>query len=559
MKINRILACSSIAASVLVSGLSLSSCTGNFEELNTNPYQVDPANLPTTSQFVEPMTYVYAPQQNLFQFWTNLSIDLYGGYFMTPHNFSGNGNADYKLNRGFNGGMYENYYLHIFNNTSRLIKQYDEMGQADFAAVMRVIQAYATACATDAYGPIPYSSVIVSNGVSFAYDKQQDIYNAIFQLLDDAVSGFKSSSAKPGEWNDFDYWCGGDMQLWVKVANTFKLRYAMRIVKADPALARQKAEEAVAGGVLTNADRDILIDKGVSNELRRMFDWGDCGMNASLVTIMQGYNDPRMPLFMTKNINDVNKYKENKEDPDELVVAKGMEYIGIRGGSELPNKPNPWSNYSGIVCDYNTPLPVLKVAEAYFLRAEGALRGWNMGGSAKDLYNQGIRVSIQNELKYKAPFVKGEPVTITDAQIDAYINGTTMPIDYVDPANAINNIAAMNLVPVKFADGESNEYKLQQIITQKWIANFPLSTEAWAEYRRTGYPKLFPNRVNKSEGTIDTDEQVRRLIYSGVEQNTNAAELDKGIQLLDQESSSTFKGDIGGTRVWWDRANKGNF
>jgi len=550
MKINKIMACA--ATALLVSGSTLlTSCTDNFEELNTNKYEVDPNNMPFAAQFLEPMTYVYAPHQNMFQFWTNLSIDLFGGYFMTPHNFGGNGNVDYKLNRGFCGGMYENYYLHIFNNTSRLIKACDEKGISDYAAVLRVVQAYATACATDAYGPIAYKSVIESNGVSFAYDSQEDVYNEIFKLLDDAIAGFKNGKSTAADMQTFDSWCNGDKQLWIKVANQFKLRYAMRIVKANPALAKLKAEEAVQGGVLTSADRDILIDQGISNELTRMFEWGDCGMNADLTTIMEGYNDPRINLYMTKN-------KEDITVDGKVVVAKGSQYLGVRGGCDLPNKPNPWSNYSQVVCTYGTPLPVMKVAEAYFLRAEGDLRGWNMGGKAKDLYEEGIRVSIKNELKYKG--VYAGVTTISDAQIDAYINGTSLQKDYVDPANAANNIKAMNTVPVKWNDGASNEEKLQRIITQKWIANFPLSTEAWADYRRTGYPRLFPNRVNKSDNTIDTDEQIRRLIYSSVEINTNNDELQKGIELLNKEnSSSKFKGDLGGTRVWWDKQNVKNF
>lgn len=118
----------------------------------------------------------------------------------------------------------------------------------------------------------------------------------------------------------------------------------------------------------------------------------------------------------------------------------------------------------------------------------------------------------------------------------------------------------MNTVSVKWDANATKEDMLQRIIIQKWIANFPLSTEAWVDYRRTGYPKLFPNRVNKSEGTIDTDEQIRRLIYSNVEINANNAELQKGIELLNSENSSTkFKGDIGGTRVWWDKQGVANF
>lgn len=551
MKINKFLTYTVASALTLAAGSVMTSCTDNFEELNTNKYEVDPDNLPFESQFVEPITYVYAPQQNMFQFWTNLSTDLFSGYFMTPHNFGGNGNVDYKLNRGFCGGMYENFNLHIFNNTRRLIKTCDEKGLVDYAAIMRVVQVYALSTMTDTYGPVAYQSVLDGNDVAFYYDSQESIYNAMFKLLDEAIAGFKNGTSEVANMQQFDYWCQGDRGLWVKVANQFKLRLAMRIVKADPTLAKQKAEEAVAGGVLTAADKDILIDQGLSNELTRMFEWGDCGINANLVTIMEGYNDPRIALYITKNTNDI-------KVEDKVVVAKDSKYLGIRGGCNLPNKPNQWGNFSNVVCTYSTPMPVMKAAESYFLRAEGALRGWNMGGSAKELYEEGIRLSIKNELKYKGIYAGVN--SISDAEIEAYINGTTTQTDFVDPVDAQNNIKAMNTVPVKWNDAASNEEKLQRIITQKWIANFPLSTEAWAEYRRTGYPKLFPNRVNSSDGTIDTNEQIRRLIYSEVEINTNNDELQKGIQILNQENSSgKFTGDIGGTRVWWDKASVGNF
>lgn len=551
MKINKFLTYTVASALTLAAGSVMTSCTDNFEELNTNKYEVDPDNLPFESQFVEPITYVYAPQQNMFQFWTNLSTDLFSGYFMTPHNFGGNGNVDYKLNRGFCGGMYENFNLHIFNNTRRLIKTCDEKGLVDYAAIMRVVQVYALSTMTDTYGPVAYQSVLDGNDVAFYYDSQESIYNAMFKLLDEAIAGFKNGTSEVANMQQFDYWCQGDRGLWVKVANQFKLRLAMRIVKADPTLAQQKAEEAVAGGVLTAADKDILIDQGLSNELTRMFEWGDCGINANLVTIMEGYNDPRIALYITKNTNDI-------KVEDKVVVAKDSKYLGIRGGCNLPNKPNQWGNFSNVVCTYSTPMPVMKAAESYFLRAEGALRGWNMGGSAKELYEEGIRLSIKNELKYKGIYAGVN--SISDAEIEAYINGTTTQTDFVDPVDAQNNIKAMNTVPVKWNDAASNEEKLQRIITQKWIANFPLSTEAWAEYRRTGYPKLFPNRVNSSDGTIDTNEQIRRLIYSEVEINTNNDELQKGIQILNQENSSgKFTGDIGGTRVWWDKASVGNF
>ena len=551
MKLNRILKYAAVSALVVSTGVMTMGCTDNFENLNTDPYEVDPDELPFSAQFKEPFSYVYAPQQNLFQYCFNLNIDLFSGYFMTPHNFNGSGNVDYALNRGFCGGMYENVYLHIFNNTRRLIASCDEQGLSDYGAMMRVVQAYAIQMLTDAYGPVAYSSVIEdpTGGASFSYDTQESVYNALFALVDEAIAGFKGT-ASVADMQAFDYWCNGDIALWKKVANQLKLRLAMRIVKVNPTLAKQKAEEAVQGGVLTSADRDILINQGLSNELTRMFEWGDCGMNASLITMLEGFKDPRLPLYVTKNQAAVTC-------EDGSTIEEGTKYLGVRGGCNLPSKPNQWGNFSKVICTYTTAFPVMKVAEGYFLRAEGALRGWSMGGSAKDLYEEGIRISIKNELAYKGSIAG--VTSISDAEIDAYLNGTSGQIDFVDPVKAENSIKAMNTLGVKWDEGASKEEKLQRIITQKWIANFPLSCEAWAEYRRTGYPKLFPNRVNLSNGDINTNEQVRRLIYSDTEINTNNAELQKGIELQNQENTDSISGDKGGTHVWWDKAGVGNF
>lgn len=551
MKLNKILKYVAVSALTVSAGVMTVGCTDDFENLNTDPYEVNPNDLPFSAQFKEPFSYVYAPQQNLFQYCFNLNIDLFGGYFMTPHNFGGSGNVDYALNRGFCGGMFENVYLHIFNNIRRLIASCDERGLNDYGAMMRVVQAFAIQMLTDAYGPVAYTSVLKdpTGGASFAYDKQEDIYNSLFALIDEALQNFKGT-ASVEDMKAFDSWCGGDIEMWKRVANQLKLRMAMRIVKVNPTLAKQKAEEAAKAGVLTSADHDILINQGLSNELTRMFEWGDCGMNANLITILEGFKDPRLPLYVTKNNSDV-------KTEDGSLIKKGSKYLGIRGGCDLPNKPNQWGNFSTVVCAYTTPLPVMKVAEGYFLRAEGALRGWNMGGDAKDLYNEGIRTSIQNELLYKGGIA--DVKEISSDEIDAYINGTTGQEDFIDPVDSKNSIKALNTLGVKWDEGATKEEKLQRIITQKWIANFPLSCEAWAEYRRTGYPKLFPNRVNKSNGDIDTKDQVRRLLYSGVAVSTNNAELQKGIELLNQENTAAISGDKGGTHVWWDRANQGNF
>ena len=106
MKLNRILKYAAVSALAFSTGLTTVSCTDDFETLNTDQYEVDPNTLPFSAQFKEPLSYVYAPQQNLFQYCFSLNVDLFSGYFMTPHNFNGSGNVDYALNRSFCGGMY---------------------------------------------------------------------------------------------------------------------------------------------------------------------------------------------------------------------------------------------------------------------------------------------------------------------------------------------------------------------------------------------------------------------------------------------------------------------
>ena len=544
-----------LALAVMSNGM-LSSCTDDFEDLNTNKTQVDPGDLPFAAQCAEAMNYCYPPHQNMFQFWTNLTIDLYGGYFQTPHgNFT---NCDMGENRGHSGGMYENYYLHIFNNTRRNIANLDKQENAGLAGTMRIVQAVGTMQATDAYGPLAYSSIINAESEStYRFDSQQKLYEQMLDDLDKAIAGLqKMDDTEKASLATYDTWGGGDPAIWVQIANTMKLRIALRLSKRESEMAADGYDlKAIAtANTLAVSGKDIVV-KDQSNELKRMFDWQDCGMNANLVTLMVGMNDPRLPLYMTKNADDITNEKG-------VTTPKGSVYCGIRYASGMAQKGSDGSygyKMSQWVGAYNTPLPIFKAAEAYFLLAEAKLR-WGIGSeSVKSLYEKGIRLSIKNELAYKGSFAGIE--NISDADIDAYINGTTGQADYVDPGNTANNCKAVNTLGVKWDDAASKEDQLARIQTQKYIALFPLSNEGWAEQRRTGYPKFFVALVNKSNGAVDTQEGVRRVIYSSNAYDTNAEGVKGGIELLDKENTSKkgISGDKGGTHLWWDNANKGNF
>lgn len=136
--------------------------------------------------------------------------------------------------------------------------------------------------------------------------------------------------------------------------------------------------------------------------------------------------------------------------------------------------------------------------------------------------------------------VKGTPTTVL-----ANENGT------FSISCTSNSTPAISDMTIKWDESDSNERKLERIITQYWIAQFPDATEAWTTFRRTGYPKLFPVVVNESGGLIATDIQTRRLPYPQSEYQTNNAEVAKAVLLLGGP-------DTGGTRLWWD-LDQGNF
>ncbi len=560
MKKRNMIAAAALTALTVLGGATLSSCTDNFEKLNTNGTQVDPNDLPFSAQCAEPMNYCYPPHQNMFQFWTNLTIDLYGGYFETPHgNFT---NCDMGENRGHSGGMYENYYLHIFNNTRRIISSCDSKKQDGLAGVMRIVQAVGTLQATDAYGPLAYSSIInAESESSYRFDSQQELYEQMFKDLDAAITAIKGmDEVQKATLATFDTWCSGNTETWVQIANTMRLRLALRLSKRESEMSAagydlQKIATEAAANTLAVSGKDIVI-KDQSNELKRMFDWQDCGMNANLVTLLTGTNDPRLPLYITKNSGEITDAVTG------AVTPAGSVYCGIRFASGMAQKGSTGSygyKMSQWVGDYNVPLPIFKAAEAYFLLAEAKLR-WNIGSqSVQSLYEQGIRLSINNELAYKGSFAGIDK--ISSADIEAYINSTAHQADYVDPGNSKNNCKAVNLLSVKWDSNASKEDQLARIMTQKYIALFPLSNEAWAEQRRTGYPHFFVALVNKSNGGVDTEEGVRRVIYSSNAYDTNADGVAGGIELLNKENTSKKgkSGDVGGTHLWWDNADKSNF
>ena len=128
---------------------------------------------------------------------------------------------------------------------------------------------------------------------------------------------------------------------------------------------------------------------------------------------------------------------------------------------------------------------------------------------------------------------------------DSYLNSGNTPADFKDALESRFDAKAMTDITPQWDETDTNERKLERIITQKWIACYPEGVEAWSEQRRTGYPKLFKVYENNSNGTISTDIMIRRIPFPASLQEDNSDQYNKLLQLLGGANT-------GGTRLWWD-------
>ena len=524
-------------------------CTGDFEDINTNPYQIPDSEVKMGDLFNEAQLSIFYNQSNgnwEYQLIQNLNADLYSGYLAIPTAFNGgNNNDNYFMMNGWNGYTLNYMLLHVVKPMAS-VQKIENLAD-DFYAISEIMKVAGAHKMVDTYGPCPYTEAM-QGGISVKYDSEEVCYTAFLNELKDAcdrltkwIDANGGDDATRLEW---DKMCGSSQTTWLQFGNTLRLRLAMRLAVVKPELAKEHAVAAIQNkyGLLKNKDIEVKDANTRNPQALIARDYNDCGISANYETILKGYNDPRLEA----TVQGVGwGGKGDIYRPDGTPAGMEGQIKGIRNGLKVDG--SSYKMYSIVKCPasggpYSTdvPMPIMSRAESSFLEAEAALRGWT-GGDVKALYEEGIRNSFA---KY------GFDAT-------EYINGETTQIDYEDPHNPANNIAAVNDVPVKFLVGGSKEQQLQQIITQKWIAGFPEGLNAWAEYRRTGYPKLFPipadnNNVQgeylSGSSAELTKIGIRRLPFSYDERSANPAGLAEGVAIL----SARGQKDAIDSRLWWD-------
>mgnify|MGYP001100049566 CR=1 FL=1 len=519
----------------------LGACTKNYLDINSNPYEVDKEQMEAKDYAIASglsamFGTVVSTDVNTAQFTDCLLGSTQGGYYADANN--GWTNTISKYNPTDN-------WTNVFMYSDKVIPQlYSNMSNVEgisedplVLAILKIVKVCVLNRVTDTYGPIPYSEIGSTGKIQVAYDDQPKVYSQMFDELDEAIA-LLDENIDRSITSTTDQVFDGTAVKWCRFANSMKLRLAMRVVYTDFVSSKglspqQLGEQAVAhsvGVMQSNADNAQLSSLAFGKDGNPLYTacmynspagsvtGGDSHAAADIICYMNGYSDPRREKYFTQS-----------EWP-------GQTYVGIRRGIVIPPLASVGRKYSGVNISISSPVTWMNAAEVAFLKAEAkGVFGFNMGsGEAKDFYDEGIRLSF-------------EEWGVSGA--DTYLANTTgKPQLYADPANSNSYAQELSDITIAWDEGATPAQMQERIITQKWIANWQLGNEAWADYRRTGYPRLMPATEdgNKSLGVVDSELGARRMPYPADEYTTNNVNVNNAV-------SSLLKGaDNMATRVWWD-------
>ncbi len=566
MKMNRYIIAVSVCLSILMSG-----CVANYGEINKDPnvpYDDDRSESEVFfGLFPVMINTIVHSQQNRSQH-TEQMVGQYGGHLATSANWSGTNFANFNPSQVWIDIPWTDGYAGFYVNYTRVRDLTKGEGYIfQMANIIRVASQHRIA---DIYGPIPYSQysqVVSEEGEEGeteeipGYDSVKDVYVNMINDLTAAIDALtvivENTPGTPVPVGSYDFIYAADsgskLAKWVRYANSLKLRLAVRIAhKNDPAgFALQAIDEVMnhsIGPILSNVDNafNSSIPENETAGYYAATSWGDVRINATLTTYMNALNDPRTSKYMKAG---------TQAEPDDYTGNIGVRMGAVTAANnvyfDFDLEPEvPPATYT--IMNVMTPEPVMLfcAAETHFLLAEAAVRGW-YAGDAKQLYEAGIQRSME---QYGVGMGSYMTETITAAE-GRYSDPRDASTDF-DMFASFADLGASSTLAVAWDAQDTDEKKIEAIITQKWIANYRLGIEAWSDWRRTGYPRIFPGVNNNSDKVNNPDSGIRindvrmarRIPYPSIERNANPKYSD-AVGMLGGEDEMT-------TELWWALGNR---
>lgn len=542
--------------------LLLTACSSDDDmtELNTDPTKAASVDASAQLTTAELQTYGDLSEVEIYRnYFYAFTQQLMGCWNTT--NYGGRHTAD----NSEMGRIWTTFYNQgIKNLVDADVNTKNNPDEVNVNAAVRIYKVYMMSIITDTYGDCPYTEAGrgFTDGIANPkYDTQKDIYYDFFAQLDSAVSEFDASKAKIQSDVIYD----GDIAQWKKLANSLRLRYAMRISDVDPDKAQQEFEKALRadGGIIESPSDDALIKYMSVAFSFGQESYSDYRRNA-LAMLLFGNDPANNPSYVCSTF--FNQLYDSG-DPRTFLICrcywdKLMSSTSTDGRIDLtdevrshnlfqPNKPGayswePWpSGYtsetlttmaqtnpdvakagtnadrecepkvaSNFLNDAN-PGVVITSAEVKFLLAEATLKGWNVNrGTVEELYKEGVRESM-------------------DFLADNYNTGRVSDADF---ETFIKNNGI----------GHTAEQAKQAINTQAWILHFTNPAECWANQRRSGYPVLkSPADYGFSSNLVDGQQIPLRLRYPVLESSYNKANYDEALMRMGGNDSWY-------AHVWWD-------
>lgn len=481
-RINKILA---FGFSVLL----LTGCTNSFYDINTDPDAY--SEIPFTNQ----LAYVI---RNTGDRMGN-DMDGYGTFagYIVKIQYMDNLSGLIPSNN-----TYGNRWAACYGNNAQM-KDLLEKTEANAEAfknirfVARIWQNFMWQYCTDGWGDIPYTEALngaeKDGSILFAkYDKQEFVYRSVMtslkEIADEMSNGFGSDEIGEG-----DFLFDGKVEKWQRFCNSLRLRMAMRVSGVDAALSKSTIEE-----ICGNPEKYPYISE---NDEQCYLNWpgsapyfepwynnkrtrDDHGLSDIFVDHLLSMDDPRLPI---------------------LVKPAGTDgkYRGYPNGPE--KGPNPLNSISRIGEKYRDDpfgfTPFYKACETYYILAEAAMLGYNIGMTAEEAYVKAVHLSMEDN-------------GVDQAETDAYLAGK----------------------------GKWNNTK-ERIWWDMWVALFKDNFEAWCLYRRTGVPTTNYPAIASIYGSAHNDQPFR-LPYPQNQYQYNKESLD--------EVLGDVKDFGWGKQMWWD-------
>ena len=547
--------------------VSLSSCTDDFNEINERPDALTAEDVSAKFFVTNTQTGLYAP--NRYPYWRGpiIHADRYSG--QTAFGFSAcwwNDGLGYDYSAGYTDAVHDawlasyNSKLTAFTN---FVKEGGTLENDQYYAIALIMKGLYYQLYSDTFGMVPYSEASDPDIVLPKYDSIKDIYVGVIAELDEAISliGNNTVTGTGVEiLGENDLFFGGDMQAWKKLANSLKLRLALRASGAPGAdFAASAASSAIASGVL--GDQDALLQRHLTGNTWASATYGDVwhpfysgghwNLGFAFVDALRDNNDPRIRTMAKpsnggtisvnlptegENVGLIDKHidflrgildnagaqytLEKTATTVEITMPEGVNYVGFP--TRVNGRPKPYlhtdlfSKPADIVTNQmNTgkdifPWVVMSAGDSHLMVAEAIVKGL-ASGDAQSHYQTGIRKSMEL---------------------------WTVPAGEIDDFLANEDMAQLT--------GSVDE-QLEKIATQRWIANFTNGFESWAIVRDTGYPAALHQGVSDPElhalGTTLNGAYPERMRYGNSVYGTNGDNV--------AAANSAQGPDVQGTKLWW--------